>query len=110
MPSLAEYARFHCVPFVQDPSNADRKHLRNRIRLDILPSATLDPQHQAMLNQLRSSANFDALYRQQQIAVHRDALALHSAYSTRGASPTLRPVAQAAVAVVQRHLRLLNYL
>jgi tRNA(Ile)-lysidine synthase len=36
--SLAEYARFHCVPFVQDPSNADRKHLRNRIRLDILPS------------------------------------------------------------------------
>jgi tRNA(Ile)-lysidine synthase len=36
--SLAEYARFHCVPFIQDPSNADRKHLRNRIRLDILPS------------------------------------------------------------------------
>jgi tRNA(Ile)-lysidine synthase len=36
--SLAEYAHLHCVPFVQDPSNTDRKHLRNRIRLDILPS------------------------------------------------------------------------
>jgi len=36
--SLVEYAHLHCVPFVQDPSNADRKHLRNRIRLDILPS------------------------------------------------------------------------
>jgi tRNA(Ile)-lysidine synthase len=36
--SLAEYAHLHCVPFMQDPSNADRKHLRNRIRLDILPS------------------------------------------------------------------------
>ncbi|HEY8831150.1 MAG TPA: tRNA lysidine(34) synthetase TilS [Gemmatimonadaceae bacterium] len=36
--ALAEYAELHRVPFVQDPSNCDRKHLRNRIRLDILPS------------------------------------------------------------------------
>jgi tRNA(Ile)-lysidine synthase len=35
---LVEYARALHVPFVQDPSNADRKHLRNRIRHDILPS------------------------------------------------------------------------
>ncbi len=35
---LAAYARVWRVPFVQDPSNFDRKHLRNRIRLDILPS------------------------------------------------------------------------
>ena len=36
--SLASFARRQRVPFVQDPSNYDRKHLRNRIRLDILPS------------------------------------------------------------------------
>jgi tRNA(Ile)-lysidine synthetase-like protein len=36
--TLAKYAERHRVPFVQDPSNHDRKHLRNRIRLDILPS------------------------------------------------------------------------
>lgn len=36
--TLASYALEHDVRFVQDPSNADRKHLRNRIRLDILPS------------------------------------------------------------------------
>jgi tRNA(Ile)-lysidine synthase len=36
--TLAEYAERHRVLFVQDPSNRDRKHLRNRIRLDILPS------------------------------------------------------------------------
>jgi tRNA(Ile)-lysidine synthase len=36
--TLSEYAERHRVPFVQDPSNWDRKHLRNRIRLDILPS------------------------------------------------------------------------
>jgi tRNA(Ile)-lysidine synthase len=35
---LAAYAELRRVPFVQDPSNFDRKHLRNRIRLDILPS------------------------------------------------------------------------
>lgn len=36
--TLARYAHRNNVPYVQDPSNADRKHLRNRIRLDILPS------------------------------------------------------------------------
>jgi tRNA(Ile)-lysidine synthase len=36
--SLAAYAQKNRVPFVNDPSNRDRKHLRNRIRLDILPS------------------------------------------------------------------------
>ncbi|MFL5604317.1 MAG: tRNA lysidine(34) synthetase TilS [Gemmatimonadaceae bacterium] len=35
---LARYAREQRVPFVEDPSNQDRRHLRNRVRLDILPS------------------------------------------------------------------------
>ena len=37
-PTLTAYAHRLRVPFVQDPSNRDRRHLRNRIRLDILPS------------------------------------------------------------------------
>lgn len=35
---LDEYARARRVPYVQDPSNSDRRHLRNRVRLDLLPS------------------------------------------------------------------------
>ena len=36
--TLERYARAHRIAHVDDPSNADRKHLRNRVRLDILPS------------------------------------------------------------------------
>jgi len=79
-------------------------------RLNLLPSATLSPRYQAMLDSLQDGGKFDALYRQQQTAVHREAVALHSAYATRGTSPTLRPVAAAILPVVERHQRLLGYL
>jgi putative membrane protein len=79
-------------------------------RLNLLPSATLEPKHQAMLDQLQSAVNFDAVYREQQRAVHEEALALHRSYAARGTSPTLRPVALAAVPVLERHIRMLRYL
>lgn len=79
-------------------------------RLNLLPSALLRPKHQAMLDQLRASPNFDTLYRQQQLATHREALALHREYWARGTSPTLRPVAIAAYPVIERHLRMIRYL
>jgi putative membrane protein len=79
-------------------------------RLNLLPSATLQPVHQAMINELEASTDFDRLYRQDQRSVHQRALALHRAYATRGRSPTLRPVAAAAVPVLERDMRLLSYL
>ena len=79
-------------------------------RLNLLPSATLSPRYQAMLDSLQDAGNFDALYRQQQTTVHREAVALHSAYAARGTSPTLRPLAAAILQVFQRHQRLLGYL
>ncbi len=36
--TLERYAHAHQVRYVDDPSNKDRRHLRNRVRLDILPS------------------------------------------------------------------------
>src|SRR5438105_3438357 len=59
--TLAEYAREHRVAFVEDPSNFDRKHLRNRIRLDILPSIV--KQNPEFPNELLSLARESADWR-----------------------------------------------
>ena len=79
-------------------------------RLDLLPSATLMAREQAMLDALQASSRFDAEYARDQRTVHQEAVALDSSYAANGASPTLRPVAKAALLVEQRHLRLLAYL
>jgi tRNA(Ile)-lysidine synthase len=59
--TLATYAQQHNVAFVQDPSNCDRKHLRNRIRLDILPSIVR--QHPSFPDELLSLAREAADWR-----------------------------------------------
>ena len=79
-------------------------------RLNLLPSATLLPKEQAMLDALGSSGSFDVDYVRDQRLVHQQAVALDSAYAANGRSPTLRPVAAAALPIEQRHLRLLGYL
>ena len=79
-------------------------------RLNLLPSASLRPGHQAMLDALASSASFEADYVRDQRLVHQDAITLDSAFAASGGSPTLRPVAAAALQIEQRHLKLLAYL
>jgi putative membrane protein len=77
-------------------------------RLNLLPSATLLPQHQAMLDELAGSSNFEAAYLRLQRQVHGQGLALHADYASRGTSATLGPVAANAAAVERRHLELLR--
>ena len=77
-------------------------------RLNLLPGATLLPQHQAMYDELAASGNFEQTYIRQQRAIHGAALSLHSDYARRGTSPTLRPVAANAAAVERNHLGLLR--
>lgn len=72
-------------------------------RLNLLPSPTLNPEHQAMINSLRASANFDQTYRAQQATLHRQGVALHGNFARAGASPTLRPVARNAENVMRRN-------
>lgn len=79
-------------------------------RLNLLPSAALLPQHSSMLSALHAAPDFDNAYRQQQRSIHAEAQQLYSSYAARGSSPTMRPVAAAALPIVERHIRLLGYL
>jgi putative membrane protein len=73
-------------------------------RVNLLPSATMLPRHQAMLDDLAAAGNFDAAYRRQQLAVHQAAIKLHGDFAARGESPTLRAVARNAAPIERRHL------
>jgi len=79
-------------------------------RLNLLPAATLLPQHQAMLDDLTTSSDFDRAFIRVQQAAHGQAYSLHSAFASRGSSPTLRPVAANAASVERNHLALLRQL
>jgi putative membrane protein len=79
-------------------------------RLNLLPAAHLNGRHEAMMAELVASSDFDAAYRRLQIQVHEEALALHRGFESRGASPTLRPVAASAVPIIERHIRMLRSL
>lgn len=79
-------------------------------RLNLLPSAEMTPRHQAMLDELRSAANFDATYKRQQEEVLSEAFALHRAYATQGSSPTFRPVSAMAAPILGRELSALRKL
>lgn len=77
-------------------------------RLNLLPSATLNPEHQAMLDALAASNDFDNIYRAQQNAVMQEGVKLHSNYAKAGSSPTLRPVAANAESVMRANLEALR--
>jgi putative membrane protein len=79
-------------------------------RLNLLPAAILRPSEQQMLDALGRAPDFDAAYVRQQRLVHQEALAQDRNYAASGQSATLRPVALAAVELVQRHLAMLAYL
>lgn len=76
--------------------------------LNLLPSRSLPPDYEQMLDQLNSTTDFDRVYLGQQRQVSARALQLHSRYANAGASPTLRPVAQFAVSVINADLQLLS--
>jgi putative membrane protein len=77
-------------------------------RLNLLPSAVLDPKHQAMLDALAATSDFDNTYRAQQNIVLQEGVQLHSSFAKAGASPTLRPVAANAENVMRANLQALR--
>ena len=77
-------------------------------RLNLLPAATLNPEHQAMLDALAATSDFDNIYRAQQNIVLQEGVRLHAGFAKAGASPTLRPVAANAESVMRANLQALR--
>ncbi len=77
-------------------------------RLNLLPTATLNPEHQAMLDALGAASDFDRTYREQQASVLKEGVTLHANYAKSGSSPTLRPVAANAETVMKANLQVLG--
>ena len=77
-------------------------------RLNLLPSATLMPEHQQMLDALTATSDFDNTYRAQQGIVVEQGVKLHSGYARSGDSPTLRPIAENAENVMRANLQALR--
>jgi putative membrane protein len=73
-------------------------------RLNLLPSAALMPRHQAMLDELKGSWDFDAGYKRIMIAAHEQGVRVHGDFAKAGTSPTLRPVAEIAFPAMRHHL------
>ena len=77
-------------------------------RLNLLPSGTLSPEHQAMLDALAATSDFDSTYRAQQRIVIEEGVNLHGSFADSGSSPTLKPVAENAEAVMRANLQALR--
>ena len=71
------------------------------------PPPSLAPHHAQMLEQLRATpaGNFDAVYRQQQVLAHQEALNVHRTYAASGDVPALRAAATRAVPAIEMHLQ-----
>ena len=75
------------------------------------PTPPLSGAQQHMLEQLRTSgANFDALYLQQQVQAHQDALGELQSYARDGHNAVLRDAARQTIPLVQNHLAMAQQL
>lgn len=70
------------------------------------PPPVLMPQHQAMLDRVRSAApgDFDATYKREQIASHQEALSLMRNYASSGDLPPFRDFAARTSPIIEQHL------
>lgn len=80
--------------------------------LAIEAPSQLDDHHQDMIDQLQSATGeqFDAWYRNQQIAAHKEAIDLYQQYRRTGANSELRQFAENTVPMLREHLQMVRNL
>jgi putative membrane protein len=71
------------------------------------PAPALMPMQANMIREPRQARGraFDDLFVNRQVTGHEMALSLHENYASRGDAAALRRTAQAAVPIIQQHLR-----
>jgi putative membrane protein len=71
-----------------------------------------DPAHKAMLNKLRnaSAQDFDALYAQEQIQAHQEAVMLFTSEQQSGTDSDIKNFAAKTLPVIQQHLSMAQQL
>ncbi|WP_265587710.1 DUF4142 domain-containing protein [Sphingomicrobium arenosum] len=79
-------------------------------RVNALPDNVMTPQHEAMLEALRTASDFDATYVAQQQELVPVMRLFHQDYAVRGGSATLRPVAEFSAEKLAEQLRALDAL
>lgn len=72
-------------------------------RINLLPSPTLQPRHQAWLDEVAAAPDFALAWRRVMRRVHQNSCELHDRFAKRGQSPTLKLVARNAAATERRH-------
>ncbi len=97
--------RMHGEMMIRDHTNTTAQLTAAAQTAGVGVPMAMMPMHQALLDQLSQSSDFDRTYKQQQLVSHQQALALHSNYASRGDNPALRGVAANAVPVVRGHLQ-----
>ena len=77
-----------------------------------MASMPMMPKHAAMLQRLQSAsaANFDMMYKREQMMAHQEAVMMHRTYSRSGDNAALRAMAAKAVPMVEMHLALVRTL
>jgi len=88
-----------------EASTRDLKAALQQVDMEIALPEQLDAEHQAKMDVLASldGENFDREYMSQQVAAHRQALALHEGYAARGDNQALQTFAGEVVPVIRAH-------
>src|SRR4051812_33109737 len=110
--ALSKQADEDTKPFAQkmvqdhQKTSSELKALVEASMVKLTLPATLDSEHQKMLNDLQAKdgKEFDRTYDQIQLKAHQDAVVLFEAYSKNGDNPELKNWATATLPHLKEHL------
>ena len=100
-PKLKQFAQ----QMIKDHGDAMKKLQDAAAKAGQKAAMTLDPPHQAMLDNLRgfNGAEFDRIYAADQVAAHAETVALLSDYNQNGRNSGLKSWAKQSLPVVKGH-------